>query len=150
MHRVLRVGGAIALVWNVRGTSTHPWMQRLEDLIEANADSGQPRGQSREWEAPLRAFGGFTALEELHLPRGTGVERRTEDDLIAYLRSMSFIAKQPEERKAALMSKVQEVLRDASTPSLLDDEGRRVFEIPLATDYYFAKKQAMAAADHTD
>jgi SAM-dependent methyltransferase len=98
--RVLRPGGTLALVWNVRD-ETVPWVRRLGRLI----GSEQPEDPTE-------------LLEESGL--FDGVERRTfrhwqevfRDSLLGLVESRSRVAELPEEERAKVLDQVGELYDD--------------------------------------
>src|SRR4051812_6029029 len=58
IHRVLRPGGRLAMVWNVRDASV-PWVRRLDEVID-RLDDGNPRHRPNLWRVmigPPRVLG---------------------------------------------------------------------------------------------
>ena len=54
LHRVLRPGGRLCLVWNTRDGEAQPWVSRLEALINTLYPADVPRQQSHAWRRFLR------------------------------------------------------------------------------------------------
>jgi ubiquinone/menaquinone biosynthesis C-methylase UbiE len=61
IRRVLKPGGALGLVWNIRD-ATVPWVARLIAIM-APYDPGAPDYESQEWRKLFPAAG-FSALQE--------------------------------------------------------------------------------------
>jgi len=87
--RVLRPGGSVCLLWNVRDQSV-PWVAELTDLVEERT-GGRPYEDARDRpvEAVLDASGHFGPVEVLRYPNPVpaGVEA-----VLERLRSTSFVA----------------------------------------------------------
>ncbi|MBN8809448.1 MAG: class I SAM-dependent methyltransferase [Sphingomonas sp.] len=112
-HRVLRPGGTLGLIWNVRDTSV-PWVAELSAITNRHQDDA-PRESEAAWRAPFPAPG-FTPLHETRLRyehRGT-----PEDVIVGRTLSTSFIAALPESTKAEVVAEVRDLI--ARTPNLAE------------------------------
>jgi SAM-dependent methyltransferase len=97
MARVLRPGGVLALIWNMRDDSVE-WMARLSDLLGAE---GFRSGYSP---AELVAGSGlFEPLEEATFPFSQRVDRETLRALVA---SRSYVATLAQDRREVLFAAV--------------------------------------------
>jgi len=110
-HRVLRPGGALGLIWNIRDVSM-PWVRRLSEITDRYQDDA-PRQKSQAWRdvfpAPV-----FTPLHETVMRyehRGT-----PEEVIVGRTLSTSFIAALPDDRRAAAAAEVRAMI--AGTPEL--------------------------------
>jgi SAM-dependent methyltransferase len=111
IHRVLRPGGSLALVWNMRDL-TDPVQRLVEDLL------GRHRGRlpahfEGKWRAPFAASPLFgdpaTAafrIEQLF----------TVDDLVARVASTSFVAAMSEDERQPLLGQVRALVADREQP----------------------------------
>jgi SAM-dependent methyltransferase len=61
IRRVLKPGGSLGLVWNIRDATT-PWVARLIEIM-APYDPGTPDYESQAWRAPFPKLG-FSELRE--------------------------------------------------------------------------------------
>jgi SAM-dependent methyltransferase len=127
MHRVLRRGGRLALLWNQRDDAV-PWVAALSELVNRR-EEGWPRYRSGAWRA---AFDGardlFRPLEEAHFHHAHELSPEGVEDRIA---SVSFLAVLPEAERAAVRAEVRALL--ASHP---DTAGRRELRLPYRTDVF--------------
>jgi SAM-dependent methyltransferase len=126
IHRVLRPGGKLGLVWNVRDESVD-WAAAITDIITPY-EGDAPRHYTGEWRRP---FDGslFSDLEETCFEyQHVGSPQQV---ILDRFLSVSFIAALPEEEK----SKVRQKLRDliAHHPKL---KGRDSIEFPYKTHAY--------------
>ncbi|HEU4567345.1 MAG TPA: class I SAM-dependent methyltransferase [Marmoricola sp.] len=102
--RVLRPGGRIALVWNHRDTGI-PWVRRLERIIGEKDERDQNV-------RPLMETPHFGWVEEQEFRFWQSLDADLLADLV---RSRSYIAVLPEERRAGVLAQVR---------ALYDDYGR--------------------------
>ena len=127
IRRVLRPGGALGLIWNVRDLSVD-WVARLTRIM-APHEGDAPRYEHGEWR---RAFPspGFGPLQERSFPhRHIGPPERVIVDRVA---SVSFIAALDEATRARVLDEVRALI--ASTPALA---GHREVSFPYLTRAYW-------------
>jgi SAM-dependent methyltransferase len=129
--RVLKPGGKLGLVWNLRDARV-PWVAKMDAIV--NLYEGDiPRYYTGAWRkafphAPLGP------LAEAHFAHGhTGAP---ENVIIDRVRSTSFIAALPEAER----SRVEEALR-ALIDSEPDLRGKSVVTVPYETAAFMAVKQ---------
>jgi SAM-dependent methyltransferase len=123
IRRVLRPGGRLGLIWNVRD-ETVPWVARLTAIM-APHEGDAPRFHTGNWRAPFPAPG-FGPLEEMWFAHGhTGPAERVIVDRIL---SVSFVAALPEAKRAEVERAVRAVV--AETPELA---GRAEVTFPYRT-----------------
>jgi SAM-dependent methyltransferase len=114
IHRVLRPGGALALVWNVRDEAVE-WERRLSELLSRH-DADAPRKKWGRWKEAFERTTLFTPLEEREFAH------RQEGDvemMLARVASISFIASLPEEERASFLSEVRELVEPHETPLVM-------------------------------
>jgi SAM-dependent methyltransferase len=110
-RRVLRPGGTLGLIWNVRDNEV-PWVRRLSEITDRYQDDA-PRQKSQAWRGVFPAPG-FTPLRETAMRYdhvGTA-----EEVIVGRTLSTSFIAALPDDRRAALVEEVHAMI--AATPEL--------------------------------
>jgi ubiquinone/menaquinone biosynthesis C-methylase UbiE len=96
LHRVLRPGGGIALLWNSRDQES-PIQRAVSELIAPFTPPG--RQQARDSSRHLAASGLFSPVEE----RQFRFEQELDaDGLVKRIASMSFVAAAADDRRAAL------------------------------------------------
>lgn len=111
IHRVLRPGGALGLVWNVRDNSV-PWVAALTRIMKP-FEGDTPRFHSQKWRALFPAEG-FGPLREKRFPhRHTGDPEQVVVDRIL---SVSFIAALTPDEQELVKAELREVI--ATTPEL--------------------------------
>jgi SAM-dependent methyltransferase len=115
--RVLKPGGALALVWNVRDESV-PWVERLSEIIgDSDAERAIQRGIT------IGAPFGPTERFEVAWSATTNL-----DDLLTLVASRSYIITADEARRAEVFDGVRELV--ATDPAIA---GRDEFELPYRT-----------------
>jgi len=129
-RRVLRPGGALGLIWNVRDNDV-PWVRRLSEITDRYQDDA-PRQKSQAWRGVFPAPG-FTPLHETVMRYdhvGT-----PEDVIVGRTLSTSFIAALPDDRRATLIDEVRALI--AATPDLA---GKSEVRFPYVTRAYDSRR----------
>src|SRR5690242_5170500 len=109
IHRVLRPGGHLGLVWNVRDESVD-WAAAMTEIM-APYEGDAPRYRSGEWRQVFPAAG-FGPLREQHFPHGhTGPPEQVIVDRVL---SVSFIAALPRPKQHVVAARLRELI--ATTP----------------------------------
>jgi SAM-dependent methyltransferase len=127
IHRVLRPGGGLGLIWNVRDESV-PWVAELTGIMEPYRGDA-PRYQSGRWREAFAASSLFRPLREhgfRHEQRGN---RAMVRDRVG---SVSFVASLEEADRAGLLAEVDELLD--RHPAL---RGRATVTLPYRTDVFW-------------
>lgn len=126
MRRVLKPGGKLGLIWNVRDQSVD-WVASITKLID-RYEGDAPRYDKGEWRTLFPAEG-FTRLIERRVTHGhTGSPEQVIIDRIA---SISFIAALDADERQRLIARVRELI--AATPALA---GRDEVTFPYVTLAY--------------
>lgn len=130
IHRVLKPGGKLGLIWNVRDESVD-WVAKMTEIITPY-EGDTPRFAKGTWREAF-PFDGLTALREDRFPHHhTG---SPEDVIIDRIRSTSFIAALPADEEARVVGKLRTLI--AATPALA---GRDVISMPYSTAAYWMEK----------
>jgi SAM-dependent methyltransferase len=130
--RVLRPGGRLALIWNVRDESV-AWVRALTDIMTPH-EGDAPRYHTGQWRDAF-ADGPFGPLVETVLPhvhRGSA-----ETVIIDRTMSVSFIAALPPDEQARVRADLDALI--AATPEL---SGQAEVSFPYATSAFVATKNA--------
>ena len=131
IHRVLRPGGGLALLWNSRDASV-PWVARLNEVIRWNKGQiPQYDDGAEDWAAQVVGAGGFTPLQ--HRP----FRHDQEMDLPLLLdrvSSTSYIAALPDDDRARVLDEVRALVAEAGLAEH--------FALPHRTDLYWCTKPA--------
>src|ERR1700723_1500250 len=111
IHRVLKPGGALGLVWNVRDNNV-AWVAALTRIMK-RFEGDAPRYHSQKWRAQFPAEG-FGPLREKRFPNlHTGNPERVIVDRIL---SVSFMAALPPDEQERVKAELREVI--ANSPEL--------------------------------
>jgi SAM-dependent methyltransferase len=111
LHRVLRPGGRLVLVWNMRDLAD-PVQRGVEDLL-APLRVEVPQQQLGAWREPLARSPFFGTGESRHF---RFEQRFTADDLCARVASTSFVAAMPPVERDALLVRVRAVVHGLAEP----------------------------------
>jgi SAM-dependent methyltransferase len=122
--RILRPGGVLALVWNIRD-DTVDWVARLGDIMGAS--------EAERYDSTTPPLGA-------PLTRDAHAEFRwsnslDHDELIAMITSRSYVIAMAEPDRAAMLARVEELLR--THPQLA---GRDHYDMPYSTRVTIARE----------
>jgi len=124
LHRVLRPGGALVLIWNSRDM-TDPLQQALEELLRPlRRDAPYQLGGA--WRTPLEDSGLFGAPDEA---RFRIAQEMTAEGVCERVASTSFVAAMTAEEREPLLAQVRELAGDRP--------GR--FDFPYVTEVYVTR-----------
>jgi len=129
-RRILRPGGTLGLIWNVRDGDV-PWVRRLSEITD-RYQGDAPRQKSQAWRDAFPAPG-FSDLDETVMRYdhvGT-----PEDVIIGRTLSTSFIAALPDDRRAQAVDEVRAMI--AAAPELA---GRETVAFPYLTKAYDCRR----------
>lgn len=102
MHRVLRPGGQLGLVWNVRDESCD-WVAAITDIITPY-EGDTPRFYTGQWQRPFEGQTLFAPLQQTLFPHShTGSFEQVVIDRMA---SVSFIAALPQAEREAVIEQL--------------------------------------------
>jgi SAM-dependent methyltransferase len=130
IHRVLKPGGKLGLIWNVRDESV-PWIAGLTRILNAH-EGDTPRYASGAWKQVF-PFDGFSPLHEDDFQHGHSGS--LDDVIVNRVRSTSFIAALPADEEAKVVAQVRSLI--ASEPSLAE---RATVTVPYTTAAFSAEK----------
>lgn len=107
VRRVLRPGGTLAMIWNVRD-ETVDWVREVGDIGE-RAGGGRPydKHTSIDWEQVVDADGGYEGYREDWFPNWQPADIDTVVDRVA---STSWVSALPDDERAAALAEVREFL----------------------------------------
>jgi ubiquinone/menaquinone biosynthesis C-methylase UbiE len=129
--RVLKPGGRLGLVWNVRDES-FDWVKRITDIITP-FEGDAPRFYKGDWKKPF-PHPAFTALQETAFKYEH--EGTPEEVIIDRFMSVSFLAVLPPDEKAGVRSELEDLI--ASHPELA---GQGVVKFPYKTVAFHCRRK---------
>lgn len=132
IRRVLKIGGALGLVWNVRDESV-AWVAALTEIM-APYEGDTPRFASGAWRKPFPAPGFSPLVERRFAHVQVGPPERVIVDRVL---STSFIAALPTAEREGVAEQVRALI--AATPSLA---GRDEVAYPYETRAYACRRLA--------
>jgi SAM-dependent methyltransferase len=130
-HRVLRPGGRLGLVWNVRDRS-RPWAAAVHSIVDGVCDATW-RHEMQTWRAVFGATTLFGPLEEAEFPYAQELD---EVGMIDRIASTSFIALLDVGERAAVLDRVRDVIR--TDPETRD---RATFALQYRTRVYWCERR---------
>ena len=120
LRRVLRPGGAVTFVWNMRDDRV-AWSAELDALLaSAHVERFTPRGITEAFVRELDA--------QLQTYESVAVQRQTPEEVVAGIATRSYVATMPEQRRDEFLGAVRELL--AGHP---DTRDRDVVEVRLVS-----------------
>jgi SAM-dependent methyltransferase len=123
LHRVLRPGAGVALIWNMRD-ETKPLQQAYDETLRPYKGEDYPeRGRQAQPLADSPLFGEVEDREFVHS------QAMDADGLVARTESVSFVAQLPDEERGALLERVR-ALAPAGT-----------FEFPYVTKVFTCRRR---------
>jgi SAM-dependent methyltransferase len=131
LGRVLRPGGRLGLIWNVRDES-RPWVAEVTAILDRHAGDA-PRYRDGRWRAAFDAADGFTPLSHRTFRHLHHLDRAALLDRFA---SISFIAALPDPTRARVLDEIDQVI--AAEPSLA---GQDQIGLPYRTDLYWCARR---------
>ena len=137
--RVLRPGGGVGLIWNIRDERV-PWVHELTTILD-RYDAGGPRGRSQAWRRPLEETGLFTPIEHRAFEH---VQRAPVETIVDRALSVSYIGILPPETQAAIADQVRALLARSE-----ETRDRAEITLPYRTDAFVlhCKGDGTAAAE---
>jgi SAM-dependent methyltransferase len=111
LHRVIRPGGHLGLIWNHRDVSD-PLQAALTDLMEPRRD-GTPSYDTGSWRDVLAPETLFTAKDEVHVSWRQPVDVEGVADRVA---SVSFIAALADDERSRLLDRVRTTASAMTAP----------------------------------
>lgn len=127
IHRVLRPGGRLGLIWNLRDAGVE-WVARLGEIMERH-EGDAPSYRSGRWRLAFAETSLFAEARERSFRHEQIMDRETA---LARVASVSYIAALPPEEREQLLEEVRQLL-DTHPQT----RGRDAVALPYRTDVYW-------------
>lgn len=111
IHRVLRRGGGLALVWNVRDESSP--LQAAASAIIDTLDAGAPRAGNVDWAGVIESSGLFGPVE---LRTFDHEQPADEEAFVQRFMTVSFVASAPANVRSEVEAELRALARNAGLP----------------------------------
>ena len=130
MHRVLKPGGIVGLIWNTKDDSV-PWVKAAFNITEPY-EAGAPRFYTGAWRSvfPAKGFGPLHEERFPHEHRGA-----PETVIVDRLLSVSFISALPDTEREAVVTRLRALI--ATDPAIA---GKAEIAVPYTTFAFTADK----------
>jgi MOSC domain-containing protein YiiM/ubiquinone/menaquinone biosynthesis C-methylase UbiE len=139
IRRVLKVGGALGLIWQSRD-DTEPWVKKLNDIID-RADRGNPRFRSESWRTIFETTALFEPIEEATYRH---VQRGAPSVFLDRVGSISYVSALPDEQRQAVLAEVDQLL--ATDPAT---KGKATVELPYFAHVFWTHPRQAPAGPST-
>jgi SAM-dependent methyltransferase len=137
IRRILRPGGGLGLIWNIRDDSV-PWVAEMTEIIERHRGD-TPGALLVDWKASFSPSSGFGPLEHRTFAFGHSLSR---DAVLDRVLSISFISTLPHHARETVRSEVLALLdEDPATRE------RNTIVLPYRTDVYVARSGREESGD---
>jgi SAM-dependent methyltransferase len=131
IHRVLRQGGTLGLIWNIRDEASD-WSERLTAIFDRLAGDG-PRYRDGLWR---EAFERTSLFGPLHHRVAYHVHHVTSEGFLDRVLSVSYVASASEEDRERVIAEVHELLE--TDPELRDHDE---IVMPYRTDVFWCTRR---------
>jgi SAM-dependent methyltransferase len=131
LHRVLRPGGRLALVWNARDRSV-PWVDRVWTIMD-RVEKRAPWRAHDEWRES--AFVETPWFGPLHEATFHHEQVLSPADVVERVRSVSHVAVLPPARQEAVLDEVRALLHDDPATA-----GREELGLPYRVDVFWTER----------
>jgi SAM-dependent methyltransferase len=132
IHRVLRPGGVLGLIWNIRDEASD-WSERLTEIFDRFTGEGDPRYHTMRWRETFEASDRFGPL---HHQVAYHVHQVTPDEFLDRVLSVSYVASASETDRERVVAEVADLLE--TDPEL---RGRDRIVMPYRTDVYWCVRR---------
>jgi SAM-dependent methyltransferase len=116
IHRVLRPGGGVALIWNARD-ERQPLQAALSEIFD-RYEGDTPRRNQRDWTSLLTESGLFERTARRLFEH---VQQVDEQAVVDRVLSVSFMGSLPAEEQARVAQEVRELAHDATELSYMTE-----------------------------
>jgi SAM-dependent methyltransferase len=132
IHRVLKPGGSLGLIWNIDGVFTSDWGQQIDAWLD-ELEGDTPQYKTGKWKDAFQSTNLFSPLNE---HRFSSKRSTTHSEVIDRVISISFIASLTEPRRNEFQRKIESWL--STHP---DSKSKEVLEVSFDTKIYWCFKK---------
>jgi SAM-dependent methyltransferase len=132
IHRVLRPGGSLGLIWNVRDESA-AWSRRLTEIFDRLSGENAPRYKHGRWRAAFETTELFGLLEHRAFRHAQKLSRAAFADRVM---SVSYVASASEVERGGVLAEIHGLLE--TDPDL---RGREEILDPYRTDVFWCERR---------
>ena len=111
IHRVLRQGGHLVTVWNVKDGGTD-WFKAYMEIVDRYAGD-TPRHADMRWRAAIDGDRRYELVDDWHVDHPQRMDR---DGVVARALSTSFIAALPDDDRERVTTELRRVLEGVAEP----------------------------------
>lgn len=130
IHRVLRQGGGLALVWNVRDRSV-AWVSNLYEVIDRYRGH-LPHGSEGAWREVLEDDERFLPLRQETFDHQ---QELAPEEVVRQIASISYVSAAPEQEREAALAEVRHILDTHE-----QTKGRELVMMPFRTEVFWTFK----------
>jgi SAM-dependent methyltransferase len=112
--RVLRPGGALAIVTAAPDWTGASWAKEVGAMMEASRPQQHPGFDGRSWQDSVRAAGGWSEPREVRL---TSTQAADPQRFLDYLTSVSWVAALPASERAEKLARIEALIGAGETPA---------------------------------
>ncbi len=105
IHRVLRPGGGLGLIWN-RGDDRTAWVAELDAVVRNVRPPGVPSFRDEPWKRVFETTKLFTPLDEHEFPHEVTATAASTRDRVA---SISFVAALPAPERSEVLARIDAI-----------------------------------------
>lgn len=111
IHRVVRRGGHLVTVWNVKD-GTADWFKAYMEVVDRHAGD-TPRHADMGWRAAIDSDGRYELVDDWNVEHPQPVD---EDDVVARALSTSYIAALGDDDRGEVVADLRRVLAGVAEP----------------------------------
>jgi SAM-dependent methyltransferase len=131
LGRVLRPGGRVGLIWNMRDRTTD-WVDALWSIMD-RVEKKAPWRDHENWQTS--ALGERPGFGEIHAAEFRHEQQLTIDDVVARFESVSHVAVLSDDERELVLDEVRDVLRTHPATA-----GKDTVAIPYRVDAYWCER----------
>lgn len=131
IHRVLRPGGALGLIWNIDGVFTSTWGQQIDAWLD-ELEGDTPQYKTGKWKAAFSKTLLFSPINEYSF---SSMRTTNRSEVVNRVMSISFIASLAKPQRDEFQRKVESWLNDHQ-----ESKAKEILEVSFDTKIYWCFK----------